>query len=319
MVTICLHFITFWQEFQAAWLKKSLPALPTCDRISATLDQAWNARKDKFLTTRRNRREVNLGFVWRGLLLALPAAVLLAVVGFILLSFVGPFPDPTPPPPTILAPRGAPPPGLVSLQAWAQYRGQSYGPVGSGFLLRLDDGRVLGVVTAHSLTIGNPDRPLQRVALGVAGRAGFVAEFDTLHGRPGQARQGEDMTMDYVLLQPHQPVDVELALLPDSRGAPQPGERVWLLDSRQGDTAAQRALEGTVQSAEDSAVWVLMDGWFYPAMLSGSPLVSQHTGQVVGMLIAGAVRGHRLLLGVHPIGSIVRLAESADEFPRLGE
>ncbi len=272
-----------------------------------------------FLTTRQNRHETNLRFVWRGLLLALPMAVVLTVVGFTLLTFVGPPPDPTPPPPTILAPRGAPPPGPVSLQAWAQYRGQGYGPVGSGFLLHLDDGQVVGVTAAHSLAIGDPDRPLQRVALGVAGRADFVAEFDTLHGRPGQARQGEDMTVDYVLLQPRQPVDAGWVLWPDSRGAPQPGERVWLLDSRQDNAVAQRALEGTVQSADDSAVWVLMDRLFYPAMLSGSPLVSQHTGQVVGMLIAGTVRGNRLLLGVHPIGSIVRLAESANEFPKLGE
>jgi hypothetical protein len=54
-------------------------------------------------------------------------------------------------------------------------------------------------------------------------------------------------------------------------------------------------------------------------MMSGSPFLSQHTGQVVGMAVAANPRPDWLLLGVHPIGSIVRLAESATDFPRMSE
>ena len=78
-------------------------------------------------------------------------------------------------------------------------------------------------------------------------------------------------------------------------------------------------LEGTVQSAEDPGIWVLMDDLFNPALMSGSPFVSQHTGRVVGMAVAATPRRNRVLLGAHPIGSIVRLAESATEFPLLDE
>jgi hypothetical protein len=60
-----------------------------------------------------------------------------------------------------------------------------------------------------------------------------------------------------------------------------------------------------------------MDKFFNPGGMSGSPLVSQHTGQVVGMAIAVSPRPNRLLLGVHPIGSIMQLAESAAEFPKI--
>ncbi len=67
------------------------------------------------------------------------------------------------------------------------------------------------------------------------------------------------------------------------------------------------------------AVWVLMDEMFNPSSMSGSPFVSQHTGQVVGMLIAVTPRRTRLLLGVHPIGSIVRLAESATESIKMDD
>jgi hypothetical protein len=66
-------------------------------------------------------------------------------------------------------------------------------------------------------------------------------------------------------------------------------------------------------------VWVLMDDLFNPSQMSGSPLVSQHSGRVVGMVLALSPRRTRFLIGAHPIGSLVQLAETASEFPRLGE
>jgi hypothetical protein len=94
---------------------------------------------------------------------------------------------------------------------------------------------------------------------------------------------------------------------------------VWLINSQRDTGSDRRMLEGTVQSVSHTAVWVLMDETFFPGLASGSPFVSQHTGQVVGMLIAGSLRGRRLLLGAHPIDSIVRLAESADELVNIEE
>ena len=175
------------------------------------------------------------------------------------------------------------------------------------------------MTTAHSVSLGNPDRPLERIALRVAGQTDFVAEFDMLRGQPGQPRRGGDMTVDYVLLQPAQPISLGLTLAPDPRGAPQPGERVSLFSGLgDGDVQGrQRVLEGTIQSVSDAAVWVLMDERFNAGMMSGSPFVSQHTGQVVGMAIAVSPRRTRLLMSMHPIGSIVRLAESATEFVKI--
>jgi hypothetical protein len=188
-----------------------------------------------------------------------------------------------------------------------------------GFLIRLSDGEIVGVTPAHGFSFSDPDHPLEQIALGVAGQTGFMVEFDTLRGRPGQPRTGGDMTVDYALLQTDQPLDVSFVLTPDPRGAPQRGERVSLFSCSVDSQGSQRVLEGTVQSVDDVAVWVLMDGLFNPNGLSGAPFVSQHTGQVVGMAIAKNLRGGRVLLGVHPIGSIVQLAESATEFPKISE
>ncbi len=255
------------------------------------------------------------------MLLALPVAAIVSAVLLLVMNQaqIGPPPDPTPPPPTILAPRGELPAGPVGLQEWAQYRGQAYSLVGSGFLILLGDGKIVGVTAAHSVLIGDLDRPLERIALSVASQTDFVAEFDTLWGQPGQPRTGGDMSVDYVLLRADRPVDSSFVLRPDPRGAPQPGERVSLFSGLGDGHGGRRILEGTVQSVDDAAVWVLMDELFNPSLMSGSPFVSQHTGQVVGMAIAVSPRRGRLLLGAHPIGSIVQLAESAAEFPKIGE
>jgi hypothetical protein len=107
--------------------------------------------------------------------------------------------------------------------------------------------------------------------------------------------------------------------MPDPRGGPQPGERLSLYSGQGDGLHGHRILQGTVQSAGDQAAWVLMDEWFWPALMSGSPFISQHTGQVVGMVVAASPRRNRLYLAMHPIGSIVQLAESATDFPRLDE
>jgi hypothetical protein len=265
---------------------------------------------------------VNTKFVVRGLLLALPVATVATLAVLVLTvarAWIGPPPGPTPSPPTIRAPRGALPAGPGGLQEWVQVGGDSYHLAGSGFLLLLSDGQIVGVTTAHSVPLGDPHRPLKHIALRVAGQTDFVAEFDTLRGQPGRPRTGEDLTVDYVLLQVDRPVHPGLALVPDPRGAPQPGERVALFSGLGDGHGGRRVLEGTVQSVGEVAVWVLMDEWFDPGLMSGSPFVSQHTGQVVGMAVAASPRRSRLLLGAHPIGSIVQLAEAAAEFPAMGE
>jgi hypothetical protein len=263
---------------------------------------------------------VNIKFVVRGLLLALPVAAIVSALALVMIRLqIGRPLDPTPLPPIILAPRGELPAGPVGLQGWARYRDQANKQVVQGFLIRLSDGEIVGVTPAHGFSFSDPDHPLKQIALGVPGQTDFVVEFDTLRGQPGQPRTGGDMTVDYMLLQADQPIDPSFVLTPDPRGAPQPGERVSLFSCLGDSHGGQPIVEGTVQSVSDTAVWVLMDGLFNAYGMSGSPFVSQHTGQVVGMAIAVSPRGGRLLLGVHPIGSIVQLAESATEFPKLSE
>jgi hypothetical protein len=163
--------------------------------------------------------DVNIKFVVRTLLLAVPLVLLISAGWLFLQTPFARRPDPTPPPPTILAPPGTMPAGPVALQEWAQYRGEDYKPVGSGFLFSLAGGEVVAATTAHSVALGDPDHPLQQIALGIAGSARFVGEFDTLRGEPGHPLTPENLTVDYLLLEVDQPVDPAHVLVPDPRGA----------------------------------------------------------------------------------------------------
>jgi hypothetical protein len=224
---------------------------------------------------------------------------------------------PTPPPPTIALERGDLPSGHAGLEVWAQSTGGDFMHVGSGFLLQLPvmvDGRsVVGVTTAHSLNLGGG---LERLAFRLPQTSSTLVEFDAFHGLPGRAFTGYAFTADYVLLSPiNLPPEAPL-LRPDPRGGPQPGERVVLYSGLGDGQAGPRPLPGTVTASDFEAVWAVMDDDFDPSRMSGSPLLSAHTGLVVGMAVA-ASRGAPLQVGFHPIGSLIDKAEQAAQFPPL--
>jgi hypothetical protein len=107
-----------------------------------------------------------------------------------------------------------------------------------------------------------------------------------------------------------QAVDEGLVLEPDPRGAPQPGERVSLHSGLGDGRGGPRILPATVESVDDNGAWIRMDEVFDPALMSGSPVVSQHTGRVVGMTIVMNWAPGTLRLGLNPIGSIIEKASA---------
>ncbi len=256
---------------------------------------------------------MNWRFVVRGGLLAV-SVVLLAIIAVFMFTEPGRrlLPPNVPPIPVIHAPHGALPTAQVGLVEQAQYVGGGYHPVGRGFIFQLPDNRLVGVTTAHSVSFGS----LQRIALARSESTDRVIEADTLLGEPGVPRSGEDMTVDYILLNVPSgySIDPALILQPDPRDLPQPGERVSLY-TVQADLP--HIFEGAVLSAEPQAVWVVMDEVFEPSGLSGSPFISQYTGKVIGMAIATTHSGGKVLLGVHPIASLVAKAQAAKVFLKI--
>jgi hypothetical protein len=229
--------------------------------------------------------------------------------------------EPPPPPPEIAVPPGQLREGAAGLQLWVGNPGRL---AGSAFLLELPGGAVVGVSAAHNLILGE-DRALHaslelRIAMGGSetraepttriepdgGRAPIAVLG--LYGEPGRPRRfGLDLSTDHQLLTVADPGDLP-ELLPDPRGGAQPGERILLLGGVDGLRHA-----GTVFRADERGIWCLMDEPFDPARMSGSPAASQYTGKVVGMAVAAGWHEGQLVLGLHPIGSLV--AAGAADLP----
>jgi hypothetical protein len=227
--------------------------------------------------------------------LALGGAIVLVVIPRLFAPWLGPLP----PPPAIAADRGETPAGIVAFEERVD------GVLaGSGFFLTQPNDGVIGVTTAHSLGEGG----FSSIAFMVAGRAESVATFTRRAATIGQPRTGADMTIDYVLLRPESPPDRAMVLWPDPRGAPQPGERVSLYSGLGDGQGSQAVFQGTVESADENGVWVRMDEVFNPGLMSGSPVISQHTGRVVGMVIMMHWLPGMLRLGVNPVGAILDAA-----------
>lgn len=264
---------------------------------------------------------MNTKFVIRGFLFAsVVLGLIIAAVAAVLNSFfTAPPSGPAPPLVTIMAPTGEIPSASVGMEEWAKYQGEEIKLVGSGFFFDLDNGETIAATTAHSLSVGNANRPIEHIAFGVAGQIDFLIEMNTLFGSPGKPRLGRDMTVDYVLLKVDENLEPSYILQPDPRGEPVPGERL-VLYSGLGDVDGElRMLYGTVHTVNRNGVWVLMDDNFHPGRMSGSPFVSEHTGKVVGMAISAANNDQGLMIGAHPIGSLVSKAESARGFMLLSE
>lgn len=264
-------------------------------------------------------------FVARGLIVGLAALVLgllwlsanLQAVLLALAPGLAPRPTtgPTPPPPTLSAPRGELPAGHAGLEEWAQFADGSVACLASGFLLRLTDGTVLGVTTAHSLYFnGWPARAITHLAFRLPQATADLVRFSQFFGRPGRIFTGYNFQRDYVLLRPETlPADLPV-LDVDPRGAPEPGERVVLYSGLGDGAGGPRPLTATVTAVSAAALWAQMDEVFAAGGLSGSPLLSTHTGRVVGMAVS-AGDSTPLLIGFHPAGALsARAAAAADLF-----
>jgi len=206
------------------------------------------------------------------------------------------FPDPgaTPPPPTIQAATGQVPAGELAFRG--AYAG---GEISCVFLLDLAGGVWVGVSAAHATPALPPGVP----AALLDANGATAAALSGLVGR-GRPFVQEQFTLDYALWAVDPGADPHLFLQPDERGTAQPGERVWLLEQ----SGQRRA--GVVLSTADTSIWIQMDDSFDPRGLSGCPVVSQHTGRVVGMAVAGMDRPP-VIIGLHPVGSLIEKARYA--------
>jgi hypothetical protein len=211
-----------------------------------------------------------------------------------------PTPGPTPLPPRISAPRGEHPGGYRVFQG--TYPGSRFGCT---FLLAFHDGRHVGVGAAHA----TPAVPEGTAVELWASNQERVAGLRGILGR-GSTFNGDDFTTDYVLWTVAEPIDARFVLAPDPRGNGEAGERALLLSTAGDGAGGSKTWPGVVMESRPEATWVQLDDSFHPGGLSGCPVVSAHTGRVIGMAVAGENKPPTII-GLHPVGSLVEKARAA--------
>ncbi len=211
-----------------------------------------------------------------------------------------PAPGPTPLPPVISAQRGSLPRGYAAL--WGESEGN---PFGCSFLLELDDGQRVGISAAHATP--NLSRQTPAVLQSSDGTQAAV-----LRGQIGYGHEfiKDNLTSDYVLWAVAETINQESLLKPDPRGQGEVGEGVVVFSPFITVAGGSKSLPGVVKSVLPGATWIQMRDSFDPHGFSGCPVVSQYTGRVIGMAVAGADE-HPVVLGLHPIGSLVEKARLA--------
>ena len=203
------------------------------------------------------------------------------------------------------------PVGWPGMEAYATYDGAEPVLAGSGFVFRLPAGGMVAAAAAHSFNLPGGLRSVQ------LGTDVSSLELGVLHGMPGEPRTlSMNLTNDYVLFAVQEQNPPAVILEPDDRGFPQPGERIVLYP---GYGAENGQRWGTILESDSNGAWAVMDEAFEPGMMSGSPIVSFHTGRVVGMALAAGLREGHTVIGMHPIGSLVEKGLEAVDFIPLSE
>jgi len=138
-----------------------------------------------------------------------------------------------------------------------------------------------------------------------------VTEFEYSYGAPGDEGTLEpiDLRRDYLIVAGEKNATEVTPLELDERKVIDENERVWLPNKDQNTTEGHTLVEGTVVEASKEYVTVILDEEITLQSQSGSPLISQQTGKVIGTLSRGGNSDGSTVLFLCPARSILDAIE----------
>jgi hypothetical protein len=214
-------------------------------------------------------------------------------------------------------PAGAlsPPNNQILFQPLFIWRGDIPSQQGTGFFTKTPDGRVAAVTSAHLI---DPQGPTLLEARWLDSRTRVpVAILKQSWGPPGRGGTDDpnyDLRSDYLLLPVEVMISPERILELDSRPLPDLRERVWFPNKDRNASPGYRIVNGTVAAVEVKYLTVILDQPIALSSQSGSPIISQVTGKVIGTLSrAGQERGRTILL-LTPAAAILKALADHQSF-----
>src|SRR5579862_3811572 len=158
---------------------------------------------------------------------------------------------------------------------------------GTAFFVRAPDGTTAAITASHYLDQQGP--PLVRVSfLPVFGSTPTaLAESSESWGLPGNnglrpPKDRTDLRTDLFILPTTVDDQLVQVLELDHRPDPSIRERVWLPDKQPSEPGGFRLVEGTVIEIDPGYICVQLDSRIKPQSQSGSPVISQFNGKVIG-------------------------------------
>lgn len=209
-----------------------------------------------------------------------------------------------------MATKVAPPTGQLVFQPRFQFADGDVTHQGTGFVVAASDGTPVGVTSAHFLDFeGAPMLSAEWLAVLTDEE---VFQFTHSLGAPGDGGQVGptefDLRRDYfIVVGDENNFAVCKPLELDDRPLPNVGERVWLPNKDPNAKDGHVLVEGKIDEVTRKYIGIELDDELRLQSQSGSPIISQQTGKVIGTLARGATEGGVTYLRLCPTEGIANL------------
>jgi hypothetical protein len=158
---------------------------------------------------------------------------------------------------------------------------------GTGFLVKTSSGKIVGVTSAHFVEFEGPAMT-EATWLNVVDEKPAIT-FTHCYCRPETYDDSNpfDKKTDYLVFSNEKPDGKIQTLELDRRGRADKNERVWLPNKDASAPNGYTLIAGTVTMPRASSSMITFDDTFELQSQSGSPIISQKTGKVIGTLSSG--------------------------------
>lgn len=185
---------------------------------------------------------------------------------------------------------------------------------GTGSFIKTPNGDVIGLTSAHFINFAGPH--LLEVSWLDTKTKKAIATSNKSFGLPG--REGSynpmDFSHDYFLMDVKEKIHPQYVLELDDRKTAEIGERIWFPNKNNGDLE-----EGTISHLNPGYLAIILDKVTNLQSRSGTPIISQRTGKVVGILSAGGNQNNKTMMYLTPSPHISEAIKKAKQHYPLKE